>query len=118
MTAIAPTTSSHLKYRLPCLVMRPSLSLPPVLHCFGIQAARLRPDPKAFQSLISATSAAGYLGSLLGDAAEAAAERDDSPDHRVPIPPHRFRLLAHHRASDLGDPAENFRDDARDLLVL
>jgi len=62
--------------------------------------------------------AAGHLGGRLGDAAEAAAKRDNSPDHRVPIPPHRFRLLAHHRASDLGDAAENFRDDARDLLVL
>src|SRR5246127_4704854 len=49
MTAIAPT-SSHRKYRLPCLVMLPSLSLPPVVCCFGtnpIQAARLRPDPNA-----------------------------------------------------------------------
>ena len=47
MTAIAPTTSNHRKYRLPCLVILPSLSLPPVLCCLGtspIQAARLRPD--------------------------------------------------------------------------
>ena len=55
MTAIAPTTSSHRKYRLPCLVILPSLSLPPVVYCLGtspIQAARLRPDPNAFQSPI------------------------------------------------------------------
>src|SRR6185295_9727426 len=62
--------------------------------------------------------AAGHLGGRLGDAAEAAAECDDSPDHRVPIPPHRLRLLAHHCASDLGDAAENFRDGVRDLLIL
>lgn len=39
--------------------MLPSLSLPPVLSCFGtnpIQAARLRPYEKAFQSPTSATS--------------------------------------------------------------
>jgi len=38
-------------------------------------------------------SRAGHLVGRLGDAAEAAAERDYSPDHPVPIPPHRFRLL-------------------------
>src|SRR5262252_4647463 len=30
MTAIAPATSSHRRYRLPCLVILPSLSLPPL----------------------------------------------------------------------------------------
>jgi hypothetical protein len=30
ITAIAPTTNSHRKYQLPCLVMLPSLSLLPV----------------------------------------------------------------------------------------
>ena len=42
-----------------------SLSLPPVLFCFGtnpIQAARLRPDEKAFQSPMSA-SLIGHSGS-------------------------------------------------------
>src|SRR5262245_41274378 len=49
MTAIAPVTSSHRKYRLPCLVMPPSRSLPPVVCCLGtnpIQAARSRPEPE------------------------------------------------------------------------
>src|SRR5215813_8210458 len=69
MTAIAPTTSSHRKYRLPCLVMRPSLSLPPVLCCFGtnpIQAARPRPDEKVLQSPISATNAVALSGPMPG----------------------------------------------------
>jgi hypothetical protein len=42
MTAIAPATSNHHQYRPPCLVMLPSLSLPPVECCIGtnpIQAA-------------------------------------------------------------------------------
>src|SRR6266478_6631581 len=69
MTAIAPVTSSHRKYRLPCLVMPPSRSLPPVVCCFGtnpIQAARLRPDPNAFQSPISATKAVATIGPMPG----------------------------------------------------
>ena len=56
---------SHRKYRLPCFVMLPSLSLPPVVCCFGtspIQAARPRPDLNAFQSPISATSAVATIG--------------------------------------------------------
>src|SRR4249920_2046698 len=66
---MAPTTSNHRKYRLPCLVMLPSLSLPPVVCCFGtspIQAARLRPDPNAFQSPISATRAVATIGPTPG----------------------------------------------------
>src|ERR1700688_5005899 len=35
ITAIAPTTSNRRKYRLPCFVMLPSLSLPPVACCLG-----------------------------------------------------------------------------------
>src|ERR1700681_1783106 len=69
MTAIAPTISNHRKYRLPCLVMLPSLSLPPVVCCFGtnpIQAARLRPDENVFQSPISATSAVAPIGPMPG----------------------------------------------------
>ena len=69
MTAVAPTTSNHRKYRLPCLVMLPSLSLPPVVCCFGtnpIQAARLRPDANAFQSPISATRAVATTGPMPG----------------------------------------------------
>src|SRR5271170_1722199 len=69
MTAIAPATNNHRKYRLPCLVMLPSLSLPPVVCCFGtnpIQAARLRPDENAFQSPISATRAVATIGPMPG----------------------------------------------------
>src|SRR5665647_3000409 len=65
MTAIAPTTSNQRRYRLPCLVMLPSRSLPPVVCCFGtnpIQAARLRPDENVFQSPISATRAVAPIG--------------------------------------------------------
>ena len=35
MTAIAPATSSHRKYRLPCFEIPPSRSLPPVECCLG-----------------------------------------------------------------------------------
>src|ERR1700687_578447 len=69
MTAIAPTISNHRKYRLPCLVMLPSLSLPPVVCCFGtnpIQAARQRPDENVFQSPISATNAVPLPGPMPG----------------------------------------------------
>ncbi len=51
MTAMAPVTSNHRKYRLPCFEIRPRRSLPPVECCLGtspIQAARLRPDENAF----------------------------------------------------------------------
>ena len=40
MTAIAPVTSSHRKYRLPCFEIPPSRSLPPVECCLGT-----KPDP-------------------------------------------------------------------------
>jgi hypothetical protein len=69
MTAIAPTTSSHRKYRLPYLVILPSLSLPPVVCCFGtkpIQAARLRPEENVVQSPISATNAVAPIGPMPG----------------------------------------------------
>jgi hypothetical protein len=69
ITAIAPTTSNHRKYRLPCLVMLPNLSLPPVVCCFGtnpIQAATLRPDENVFQSPISATNAVAPTGPMPG----------------------------------------------------
>jgi hypothetical protein len=35
LLGIAADTRSHRRYRLPCLVMLPSLSLPPVVCCFG-----------------------------------------------------------------------------------
>ena len=46
-TEVAPSTSSFLMYRLPCLVMAPSFSLPPLEFCLGVrpsQAAKSRPD--------------------------------------------------------------------------
>ena len=69
MTAIAPATSSHRKYRLPCFEIPPSRSLPPVECCLGtspIQAARLRPDENAFQSPTSATRAVATIGPTPG----------------------------------------------------
>jgi hypothetical protein len=69
MTAMAPATSSHRRYRLPCFDIPPSLSLPPVECCLGtkpIHAARLRPDANAFQSPTSATSAVATIGPTPG----------------------------------------------------
>jgi len=43
---VAPKTSSFLMYRLPCLVMPPSVCLPPLEFCLGVrpsQAAKSRP---------------------------------------------------------------------------
>jgi hypothetical protein len=48
----------------------------------------------------------------LGAAAEAAAECDDSPDHRVPIPPHRLPF------NQLGNAVERYhRDSSEDNAV-
>src|SRR6516225_10632030 len=69
MTAIAPATSSHRKYRLPCFEILPSRSLPPVECCLGtnpIQAARLRPEQNAFQSPTSAINAVATIGPMPG----------------------------------------------------
>ena len=66
------------KYRLPCLVMLPSRSLPPVVCCLGtnpIQAARLRPDENAFQSPISATRAVATSGPMPGISASRGSPR-------------------------------------------
>src|SRR3977135_3530404 len=49
MTASAPATNRLRRWRSPCLLMLPSLSLPPLGCCFGtspIQAEKLRPDRK------------------------------------------------------------------------
>jgi hypothetical protein len=70
ITAIAPATSSHRRYRLPCFEIPPSRSLPPVECCLGtrpIQAARLRPDENAFQSPTSATRAVATIWPMPGD---------------------------------------------------
>ena len=65
MTAMAPVTRSHRKYRLPCFEILPRRSLPPVECCLGtspIQAAKLRPDENSFQSPTSATRAVATSG--------------------------------------------------------
>ena len=70
MTAMAPVTRSHRKYRLPCFEIPPRRSLPPVECCLGtspIQAARLRPDENAFQSPTSATKGGGDDRANAGD---------------------------------------------------
>src|SRR5271168_1886959 len=44
---VQPTTSIFRMYRLPCLVMAPSFSLPPLEFCLGVNpshAAKSRPD--------------------------------------------------------------------------
>ena len=49
-TEMAPNTRSRRIYRLPCLVIDPNFSLPPVEFCLGVapsQAAKSRPDLKA-----------------------------------------------------------------------
>src|SRR3954452_15910951 len=69
MTAMAPAISNHRRYRLPCLEIPPSRSLPPVECCLGtspIQAARLRPDENSFQSPTSATRAVATIGPTPG----------------------------------------------------
>ena len=69
MTAIAPATSSHRKYRLPCFEIPPSRSLPAVECCLGtspIQAAKLRPDENAFQSPTSAIKAVATIRQMPG----------------------------------------------------
>jgi len=69
MTAMAPVTRSHRKYRLPCFEILPRRSLPPVECCLGtspIQAAKLRPDENSFQSPTSATRAVATSGPTPG----------------------------------------------------
>src|ERR1700716_4144345 len=49
MTESAPATNRLRRYRSPCLLILPSLSLPPLECCLGtspIQAEKLRPDRK------------------------------------------------------------------------
>jgi hypothetical protein len=69
ITAMAPVTSSHRKYRFPCFEILPRRSLPPVECCLGtspIQAARLRPDENSFQSPTSETTAVATMGPTPG----------------------------------------------------
>ena len=51
-TEMAPNTRSRRIYRLPCLVIDPNFSLPPVEFCLGVapsQAAKSRPDFKGLR---------------------------------------------------------------------
>src|SRR5664279_186676 len=55
--------------RPPCLLILPSLSLPPLECCFGtspIQAEKLRPARKAFGSATQATRAVASIGPTPG----------------------------------------------------
>src|SRR6476661_8318928 len=65
MTESAPATNRLRRYRSPCLLMLPSLSLPPLECCFGtspIQAEKLRPDRKVLGSATLATRAVASIG--------------------------------------------------------
>src|SRR5450759_5166480 len=69
MTASAPATNRPRRYRSPCLLILPSLFLPPLECCFGtspIQAEKLRPDRKTFGSATVATTAVASTGPTPG----------------------------------------------------
>ena len=69
MIVIAPATSSHLRYRSPCLDMRPMRSLPPVEFCPGtspIQAASARLDVNTEGSVMGAANAVAVIGPMPG----------------------------------------------------
>ena len=50
-TDVEPTASNLRMYGLPCLVMAPSLALPPLEFCFGVNPARLRSRAGAMATL-------------------------------------------------------------------
>src|SRR5262245_50421604 len=69
ITASAPVQNSERRYRSPCLVILPSLSLPPLEFCFGtspIHAEKSRPDRNALGSGMLATSAVASAGPTPG----------------------------------------------------
>src|SRR4249919_4044196 len=69
MTESAPATNRLRRYRSPCLLILPSLSLPPLECCFGtspIQAEKLRPERKALGSAMLATRAVASTGPTPG----------------------------------------------------
>src|ERR1700692_246801 len=69
MTERAPATNRPRRYRSPCLLILPSLFLPPLECCFGtipIQAEKLRPDRKDFGSATVATKAVASTGPTPG----------------------------------------------------
>lgn len=68
-TVRAPKTSRWRRYRSPCLVMPPSLCLPPDEFCRGVspsQAANSRPDRNADGSGIVAAKAVAVIGPIPG----------------------------------------------------
>src|ERR1700730_15313828 len=69
ITERAPAQKRLRRYRSPCLVILPSLSLPPLEFCFGtspIHAEKSRPDRKAFGSATVATKAVASAGPTPG----------------------------------------------------
>src|ERR1700712_2644833 len=69
MTASAPATNKPGRSRSLCLVILPSLFLPPLECCFGtspIQAEKFRPDRKDFGSATVATKAVASTGPTPG----------------------------------------------------
>src|SRR5262249_44539666 len=86
------------------------------LVCQGSRPQSAMQPCQSTQKSVATRRLSGRL--TRSNAAEAATARDDFPNYRVPISPHRFRLLAHHLAGNLGDAAENFRDGAGECLVL
>lgn len=68
-TVRAPKTNRWRRYRSPCLVIPPSLCLPPEEFCRGVrpsQAANSRPDRKADGSGIVAAKAVAVIGPIPG----------------------------------------------------
>lgn len=69
MSDVMPTTSSVQRYLSPILVMRPSLSLPPLECCRGVrpnQAANSRPERNWLASVTDAASAVAPIGPMPG----------------------------------------------------
>src|SRR4249920_2169494 len=91
MTESAPATNRLRRYRSPCLLIPPSLSLPPLECCFGtspIQAEKLRPDRKTFGSATLATKAVVSIGPTPGIASSrllASLDRCPGHDHTVEL---------------------------------
>src|SRR5512132_3442566 len=73
MTASAPAVNRLRKERSPCLLILPSLSLPPLECCFGtspIQAEKFRPDRKALRISDAGDQSGGERGTNAGNLIE------------------------------------------------
>src|SRR3984957_5955843 len=125
-TEMAPNTRSRRIYRLPCLVIDPNFSLPPVEFCLGVapsQAAKSRPDLKACGSGALARSGeradagdarrqpADRIASMVGDdrALELVDRRVERPQLRKQNPQRR---LDHRRKVGGGGSLDEFLDVA------